>query len=305
LLRDGPCSADDLAAAAGADRHALKRLLTALSAIGLCARGSDDRYTLTLMGAALDGKAEHSFKAWAVLEGEMLSRSWTGLLDTVKTGKTAAELAGLANSFELMARSPENVAIFNAAMADLTRLVTPAVLESYDFSDVSHLMDVGGGAGEFVATVAKRYPRLHATVFDLPRCADAATLHLQSAGVTDRATFIAGDFFEAVPALADLILLKSVIHDWDDDRSRLILRNCRKALPPHGTLVLVERILPDVPSSSDEDKSHVMSDLNMMRGPGGCERTRGDYYGLLRDSGFEPKDTRPAGRFSVIDARPA
>ena len=305
LLRDGPRTTDDLAAATGADRGALSRLLRGLSAVGICSRERDGRYALTSMGTALDGEAGHSFKAWAIFEGEMLSDRWSGLLETVRTGKTAAELLGFSSSFEMMARSPENIAIFNAAMADLTRLVTPDVLRAYDFSRVSHLMDVGGGAGEFVAAAARQYPRMRATVFDLQRCEEAATRHLQDAGVSDRAAFMAGDFFEAVPAIADLILLKSIIHDWNDERSRLILRNCRKALPQHGTLLLLERILPDAPSDSDEDRANVMSDLNMLRGPGGRERTRGEYHRLLDDAGFRPKDIYPAGRFNVIEARPA
>jgi hypothetical protein len=166
-------------------------------------------------------------------------------------------------------------------------------------------MDVGGGTGEFVASVTKQYPRLHATVLDLPRCADAAAKRFQGAGVGDRATFVAGDFFAAIPAIADLILLKSIIHDWDDERSRLILRNCYNALPTYGTLLLVERVVPDVPTGSDEDRANVMSDLNMMRGPGGRERTSDEYHRLLKDTGFEPKDIYAAGRFSVIEACPA
>ena len=146
LLRDGPRSLDDLARATGADRDALRRLLRALSTVGLCARADQNRYSLTEMGSALDGSSEQSFKAWAIFEGEMLSKSWNGMLESVMTGKTAAQLLGFGSSFELMARSPENIGIFNAAMADLTRLVTPAILHAYDFGHISHLMDVGGGS---------------------------------------------------------------------------------------------------------------------------------------------------------------
>lgn len=195
LLRNGPRTADELAATTSADRDALKRLLTALSTIGVCARNSDGRYSITSLGAALDGSADWSVKGWAVFEGEMLAKTWNGLLDSVRSGRTAAQLAGVENSFELMARSASSIAIFNAAMTDLTRMVTYDILEAYDFIKVSHLLDVGGGTGEFVAAATKRYPRMRATVFDLPRCADAATTRLQSACVGDRATFMSGNFF--------------------------------------------------------------------------------------------------------------
>ena len=113
---------DQLARATGTDRDALERLLTALSTVGLCARTGSDSYALTELGAALDGAADQSFKAWAIFEGEMLAKSWSGMLETIVTGRTAAQLQGFDNSFEMMSRSPATIGLFNAATADLTRL---------------------------------------------------------------------------------------------------------------------------------------------------------------------------------------
>jgi ubiquinone/menaquinone biosynthesis C-methylase UbiE len=303
LLCNGPKSPSELAEATGADWQALDRLLVALSTVGVCSRADADRYSLTEIGAALDGSAENSFKAWAIFEGEMLSKTWNGMLETIMTGKTAAHLLGERNSFDLMARTPANVGLFNAAMADLTRFVTPDVLSAYDFGRINRLMDVGGGSGELAGAVASKYPHIRAIVFDLPRCEEAATRHLERAGVSDRTSFAAGDFFEAIPKLADAIILKSVIHDWNDERSSVILQNCRRALPKNGTLLLVERMMPEAPSASAEDRAIAMSDLNMLRGPGGLERTEQQYRHLLNEFGFDPVAVFPAGRFSVIEAR--
>jgi SAM-dependent methyltransferase len=304
LLRDGPRTLGKLAEATGADERALGRLLTALSTLGICSRSSEDRYALTDVGACLDGAAEHSFKGWAILEGEMISKSWSGMLESVMTGKTGAQLQGVDDSFELMGRTPEIVDKFNAAMVELTRLVTPNILQSYDFSGIRHLMDVGGGSGELLGAIAQQNRKLRGTVFDLPRCAGAASKHLKQIGVDDRVEFVAGDFFKAVPAIADAIILKSIIHDWDDARSVAILQNCRKALPNGGKLLLVERLMPERPSMADEDKEQALSDLNMMRGPGGLERTERQYRELLNQSGFDLVTTYPAGRFNLIEARP-
>jgi ubiquinone/menaquinone biosynthesis C-methylase UbiE len=303
LLREGPQPLSRLAETTGADRRSLERLLRALLTIGVCTYADEAGYALTETGAALDGAAEHSFKAWVIFEGEMLSKSWSGMLESVVTGKTAAELQGLSSSFELMARNPENVKIFNAAMAELTRVVIQDVLEAYDFGPVSHLLDVGGGSGELISAVTKRYQHMRGTVFDLPRCAEAAHEHLKRAGVNGRAAFVAGDFFKEIPAGADAIVLKSVIHDWNDQRSGVILQNCRRALAENGALILIERVMPEVPAAKDEDKSHAMSDLNMMRGPGGGERTEKEYRDLLARSGFRMGSIAPAGRFSVMEAR--
>jgi DNA-binding HxlR family transcriptional regulator len=303
LLRDGPQTHDELARATGADKDALDRLLTALSTLGICSLADEDRYSLTEMGAGLDGDAEYSFKQWAIFEGEMLSKRWNGLLESIMTGKTAAEIQNVANSFDLMARDPENVTKFNAAMTDMTRLVTPDVLRAYDFGAISHLMDVGGGSGELIGAVAKKYPNIRGTVFDLPRCAEIANHHFDRLGISDRAGFLAGDFFQSIASGADAIILKSVIHDWNDERSRIILGNCHQALPKDGTLLLVERLMPESPGASDDDRAHAMSDLNMLRGPGGRERTEKQYHRLLTESGFRPTSLHPAGRFSVIVSR--
>jgi O-methyltransferase domain/Dimerisation domain len=303
LLRDGPRTVDELAKATGAHRDALARLLTALSTLGICSLAREDRYSLTEVGAGLDGDAEHSIKHWAIFEGEMLAKRWNGLLESIMTGKTAAEIQNVANSFDLMARGPQNVAIFNAAMTDMTRLVTPDVLRAYDFGAISHLMDVGGGSGELIGAVAKKYPSIRGTVFDLPRCAEVANRHFDRLGISGRAGFLAGDFFQSIPSGSDAIILKSVIHDWNDERSCIILRNCRQALPRDGTLLLVERLMPESPGVSNEDRANAMSDLNMLRGPGGRERTENEYHRLLTESGFRPTTLHPAGRFNVIESR--
>ena len=123
----------------------------------------------------------------------MLSKSWNGMLATIMSGKTAAQLQGFDNSFDLMARVPENVGIFNAAMTDMTRLVTADVLAACDFSRVSHLLDVGGGSGELIGAVLGRdIRRCAAPSFDLTRCAEIATAHLARLGLADRAAFWPG-----------------------------------------------------------------------------------------------------------------
>ena len=95
LLRDGPKTVGEIARATGADERALGRLLTALSTTGICSRTGDGRYALTEIGVNLDGATDQSFKGWAIFEGEMLSKSWNGMLESVMTGKTATALARL------------------------------------------------------------------------------------------------------------------------------------------------------------------------------------------------------------------
>ena len=99
--------------------------------------------------------------------------------------------------------------------------------------------------------------------------------------------------------------MKSIIHDWNDARSVTILRNCRAALPTGGRLLLVERVMSETVGDNAVDRANAMSDLNMLRGPGGAERTASEYRELLSDGGFNINRMVPAGRFSVIEAVPA
>ncbi|WP_426608807.1 methyltransferase [Bradyrhizobium sp. McL0616] len=302
LLRDGSRPLGELVEATGANKQALGRLLIALSTIGICTV-VEERYALTELGACLDGAATQSLKNWTIFEGQFLANSWTGLLDSIVTGKSAAQLLGLENSFDLMARDPEMVGVFNAAMTEGSRLAIPDVLGAYDFGTFAHLMDVGGGSGELLGAIAGQYPHIRGTIFDLPRCAESATGHLMRTGLSNRVKFMAGDFFQTIPSIADGIVMKNIIHDWSDERSLAILTNCRRALPEGGALLLVERIMPEFPNVSDEHKEQTLSDLLMLRGPGGLERTEKKYASLFRESGFTHTATYPAERLSVIEAR--
>jgi len=301
-LAEGPRTARELAHRTEAHEQSLRRLLRALVTIGVCRQVGPEQFELTPIGGHLAGSAEQSLKAWALFEGELLSRSWSGLLDSIRTGKTAAALAGIDDSFDLMAQNPERVKVFNEAMVALTRHVIPGVLSAYDFSPIGRLIDVGGGYGELLCAILKAYPSMRGAIYDLARCAEGANKHLNEAGLSGRCEFISGSFFESVPTGADAVIMKSIIHDWDDARSIKILQNCRQALTQRGKLLLVERIMPEIPNADTEHCSVALSDLNMLRGPGGSERTECEYRELLSKGGFKVTRVLAAGRSNVIEA---
>jgi ubiquinone/menaquinone biosynthesis C-methylase UbiE len=294
-------SAAELARLVSADEFALRRLLVGLTTLGLFGQIDRDRFVLTDLGRQLDGNADPSFKDWVLFEGETLVQSWSGLIDSVRTGKSATQLRGDGDDrYAAGGNSPEWIARFNAAMVDLTRTLVPRVVEAYDFSTARVVLDVGGGTGELIGGVLRHNSGLEGIAFDLARCEEGARAHFDHLGIADRCRFIAGNFFEAVPRGADTILMKSIIHNWKDDRCRIILRNCRDALPSGGKLILVERLLPELATVNPEHRSRAMSDLNMLRGPGGVERTEAEYRELVESAGFTFLGTSAAGTFSLI-----
>ena len=103
---------------------------------------------------------------------------------------------------------------------------------------------------------------------------------MQAAGVADRCEIVAGSFFEKVPEGGDAYVLKSIIHDWEDDESIAILRACRRSMGPDAVVLLIERDL----GKPNENPAAKLSDLNMLVMPGGRERSDEEYAALLRAS---------------------
>jgi hypothetical protein len=302
LLFEGPKTVAQLAHLTDTHERSLRRLLRGLVTLALCTESADGKFALTELGTHLAAKSDRSLKAWVLLEGGMLRARWGELIESIRTGKTADELAGLGRErFEVISRT-KDASLVNEAMASVTRSAVADILSAYDFSGIPILMDVGGGLGELMGAVLKKHLAMRGIVFDLPHCAEAARKHLSNAGVADRFEFIAGSFFEPLPSGADAIMMKSVIHDWNDERCIRILRNCRRVLQRGARLIVIDRVVPDKLEPTVDNLSVVMSDLNMLGGIGGCERTESEFRDLLAMGGFHMKYVVPAGRYGVIEA---
>jgi hypothetical protein len=199
-----------------------------------------------------------------------------------------------------MQADPAAADVFNRAMAEGSLRVGRALAKAYDFSGFSRLMDVGGGYGALLVGPIEANPGLAGHVYDLPALAGPAKAWLSEQGVGERVGYLGGSFFESVPPGADCILLKFILHDWNDARCRTILRHCRDALNG-GTLLIIERIVPETVSPADTDV--IRGDLVML-GVGGMERTETQYRALLADAGLELTRIVPIdGNFSAIEAR--
>jgi hypothetical protein len=138
-------------------------------------------------------------------------------------------------------------------------------------------------------------------VFDQAHVVPGAESVLRDEGVADRARVESGSFFESVPAGADAYLLKMIVHDWEDEEVVAILGTVRRAIPPHGALLVIERELGP-PNAEPGPK---LGDLNMLVMPGGRERTVEEYAALYAASGFELGEVaRAANGWSVFEGKP-
>ena len=302
LLKDGPKTADELAPATGTHPRALYRLLRALASLGVFAEDDRSRFALTPMAECLRSDAPGSVRSLAILRGEWQYEAWGRLLHSVRTGECAFESLYGAPLFDYLAAHPEKGKLFDEAMTGVHGRETAAMLDTYDFGGIGTLADVGGGNGEVIASVLKRYPAMRGILFDRPAVVERSKANLQAAGVADRCAVAAGDFFTSVPSGADAYLLRHIIHDWDDDKSAAILRNCRAAMGTGGRLLVVEGIVPP----GNEPSVSKFFDLAMMVLPGGMERTADEYRHLFASAGFALKRIVPTATWvSVIEGAPA
>ncbi|MDN5919612.1 MAG: acetylserotonin O-methyltransferase [Pseudonocardia sp.] len=307
-LAAGPLTATELAVRTGTDPDAQYRLLRAASVLGLVELTVDGTVSLTPDGALLRRGEPGSLGRLAMLFcGEKTWRSWGELAQSVRTGEPAWERVTGTSTFAAFDDDPELSATFTEAMAEGTRGAVPGVVASADLTGVATLADIGGGNGTLLAGILAAHPDLRGILFDSPSGLGDADEVLTAAGVADRCETAGGDFFTEVPT-ADAYVVKSVLHDWDDERCRRILAAVRAAIGDDGALFVVEPVLPREPGELADRQITLMSDLNMLVCTGGKERTSDEFAALFTASGFTLESVTacpPPTGYSVLRARPA
>jgi hypothetical protein len=191
--------------------------------------------------------------------------------------------------------------MFDAAMAGGGPGQAAALLEVVDVAGVKTVVDVGGGKGGTLAALLGAVPTLRGVLADRPEVVAAAAPVLEAAGVADRCDVVPSDFFVEVPAGGDAYVLAQILHDWDDERAIDILTLCRRAIPAHGKLLVVELVLPE----GEEPFFGKWLDLHILVNLGARERTAAQYDALFRRAGFQVAGVipMPPGS-SVVEAVP-
>jgi hypothetical protein len=293
LLAAGPRPVEELAAMAGAEPQALHRLLRALASLGIFAEDPAGDFVLTPQAELLRSDVQGSLRDVALLYGEdWLWQAYGNMTHSVRTGAPAFTKTHGQPFYGYLHAHPRAAARFNAAMTGFSSHETAAILEAYDFSDVRNVVDIGGGHGVLLAALLRAHPQMSGTLFDLPSVLAGAASVLGEMG--ERARTVAGDFFDEAPAGADLYVMKSVLHNWDDTDAQRILSTCRAAMAPEARLLVIERVVPDGNAPAEAK----LFDINMLVVAGGRERTEPEYRQLFELAGL--KLTRVGGTRSPL-----
>ena len=306
LMCDGPKHSHELAASLKVDPEALYRVLRALASIGIFEEADPGCFALTTQAEPLRRDVPGSLRASAILYGEpWFWRACGDLLHSVRTGQPAFDHVHGESLFAYLDHAADAAAIFNDHQTNMTRQDASAVVSAYGFRDCTRVVDVGGGHGTLTAAILRACPWTTAVLFDQPAVIAGAKRRLHVEGATGRYTCIAGDFFESIPEGGDVYVLKDIVHDWEDDRATVILRNCRRAmahtLAAGAKLLVVEKVIP--PGNAPFPGK--LTDITMLLVTGGRERTAKEYEALLNEAGFALTRIVPTSSpASVIEAVP-
>lgn len=296
-IAKGTCRLDALASDARVDADALGRLLRYLSCRGVFEEIEPGRFALNEAARLLEDGHPLRLRAWLDVEGMggRMDRTFADLLQAIRSGEAAYPGMFGRPFWEDLAANPELAASFDELMAT-SETWFGEVARGYDWSEVSRVVDVGGGKGALLATVLRAHSHLRGTVVDLPAAAKGAVAFLASAGLGGRGGFVAQSFFEPLPPGADVYVLSKVLHDWNDRDAAVILRRCAEAAGAKGRVLIVDGLLAE-----DENRARVTQmDLRMLVLVGGRERTLEEFSALVEAAGMSVASTRELSMGQVL-----
>ncbi len=302
-LAGGPRTAAEVATEVGADPMLLRRLMRALAGLGALVEGTDRRFSNAAIGELLRKDVPGSMRNAAIgLPDDMYWDAWRQLPQGVRGGAIPFELAHDRSMWDKVAADPAFAARFNGFMAAQTAIFVPQLLDAFDFSTCTRVVDVGGGNGALIAGTLAAHPPVSGTLFDLDAGLEGAEAYLREHGVADRCKLEAGNFFESIPEDGDAYLLKLILHDWDDERATAILKTCRRAMRPGEHLLVMDHILPELAVPGPREAQALTMDLHMYVLFGARERTEKELRGMLSEAGFRVDRVVPTSPPSTIVA---
>ena len=289
-LDEAAATAEDLAQRLGVNPLACRRLLVPLRELGLVDQQAD-RFQNSELGSFCTSTSPVPLEAaslWGV--GTPFYHMWEFLPDAVRElSPRWQQLLGAVpdKAFGALYADPQRLRRFTEWLDAFGTPQGQVLAEVVDFSTHRCILDVAGGPGSIAIQIGLRHPHLKGIVMDMAPVCAIAREHIQRNSLEERFTAVASDLFTGpYPEQADVILLASILHDWNEPECELILRNCFEALPHGGLLLLVEKVLNEDFSGARLDD--LMQDLHMLlvSRPGARERTEAEYMSLLLNAGF-------------------
>jgi O-methyltransferase domain/Dimerisation domain len=289
-LADQRLTGADLGAAVGIHPRGIADFFDALVSMNFLGRdgdGPDARYFNTPAGELYLVRG-HPRYIGGILEmlNARLFKYWHDLPEALRTGKPQNEVKhGEKGIFEELYAELPKLEQFLGAMTGLSRINFEAFAEKFDFSGYRSLCDVGGATGLLAIEVAKAHPHLSCVSFDLPVVEPIAAKHITAAGLGDRVTTATGDFFTDPLPRADVITMGMILHDWNLEKKKHLIRSAYDALPEGGAFVSIEALIDD---ARRENTFGLLMSLNMLIEFGDAfDFSAADFRGWCGEVGFK------------------
>jgi len=272
-------TAAELALRIQTDPRATEMLLNAAVSLGALEKRQDRFFPApfneSFTGARRTGWL-HSVNLWT---------AWSHLTESVRTGRSAV-LAEIGDRDETWQKA------FIAAMENSAIERAPRVAEAAGPEPVGRMLDVGGGSAAYSIAFARKHPRLHATVFDLPEILPLTERYIEAAGMTGRIGTVAGDLRrDTFGEGFDLVLLSSICHMLNEADNIDLLKRCRSALRRGGRIIIQEFILD---AAKTGPAFAALFSLNMLLGTqGGAAYSENEYTAWLSAAGFSDAGLHP------------
>ncbi|WP_375481275.1 methyltransferase [uncultured Mycobacterium sp.] len=287
LLAGGAMTAPQIAARIGSDPDTTHRLLRGAVSCGLCNMNQrTGAVKLTRTGAVLRSDHPASLRAWARYKGlRSTVEAWCGLTASVRSGHSAFATVHGMSVWEWFAAHPDEERLFASTMRQATEISARAIARAYPWPDGAVVCDVAGGTGRLLSAIVESRANLRGVLVDVAGVIAEAEPFLADRGLADRIDRVEGDIFGTIDAIADVYLLKDVLHDWDDERCGKILTAVAASMPSGSRLVVVEIIQPP----NRPNPFTPLLDLHTLtQRDGGRLRSVAELSALLTAAGLRP-----------------
>lgn len=289
-LAGGPKTAQELASALECDADALHRALRMGAVSNLVRLDRQGRFHATRLTRALASDAPYALDEWCTFMASGAHQAaWGDLTTSLRTGDPAFRRQHGMSFFEWFDRHPDQGRAFAAGLSGLTLSEAAAIVAAYPFPQRGVVCDVAGGVGVVLGEALRRQPELQGILVEAPLVLREAARYLDSLGVSERIELRPGNLFGDFHTIADLYLLKWILHDWDDDACIRILRTVAAGMPTGARLVVIEGV-------QERNRVHPRFspiDLQMLVvTEHGRERSIAEMQALLTSAGLRPTGVR-------------
>jgi hypothetical protein len=283
-LAKGPETLESLTGRLGLHARSSRDFLDTLVALGFLQR-TNGHYSNTPESDLFLDKHKPSYIGGVLEMGnKRLYHHWRHLTTALRTGQNQNEAAGEEEPFAALYGDPARLKGFLRAMTGLSRGANMTIASQFPWADYKTAADCGTAQGDLIVQVALKNPHITGTGFDLPEVAPVFEEYVEENKLSSRVKFQPGSFFTDPLPKVDVIMMGHILHDWNLEEKKMLVRKAYEALPSGGAFIVYDCLIDD---DRSKNASGLLMSLNMLiETPGGFDYTGADCTGWMKDAGF-------------------